>query len=74
MHEKTVQHTKSTGWTLDALEHLRWNCRYQVYHNLSTWEPQLGRQHGTPPLSILSSLCLNNCSGVGTCDHGRDKT
>ncbi|ODN06591.1 Kunitz-type protease inhibitor 2 [Orchesella cincta] len=65
-----VFHSKSTAWTMDALEHLRWNCRYQVYHNLSTWEPQLGRQHGTPPLSILSSLCLNNCSDAGTCDHG----
>jgi len=46
------------------------DCKFQVYHNLSTWEPQLGRQHGTPPLGILSSLCLNNCSDSGVCEHG----
>lgn len=62
--------TKSPVWSVDALEQLRWECRDQVYHNLSIWEPQLGRRHGTPPLAILSSLCLNNCTGVGSCENG----
>lgn len=56
---------------MDALEQLRWECRDQVYHNITLWEPQLGRQHGTPPIGVLSSLCLNNCTALGSCDSGK---
>ncbi|CAG7830632.1 unnamed protein product [Allacma fusca] len=69
--KREIMHTKSTAWISDALEHLRWECRDQVYHNLSIWEPQLGRQYGTPPIAIMSSLCLNNCTGVGNCENGQ---
>ena len=52
------------------MEHLRWECRDQVFHNLSIWEPQLGRKYGSPPLNVLAALCVNDCSGHGECEHG----
>jgi len=58
---------------MEALEQLRWECRDEVYHNVSIWEPQLGRQHGTPPHGVLSALCLSNCTGLGSCHNGQSR-
>ncbi|KAF4525199.1 hypothetical protein B566_EDAN008305 [Ephemera danica] len=64
-----IVRTNDTAWAAVSLNHLKYDCKTEIYRNLSLWE-QTKDGKIIPPAKILSTLCINNCSRNGICRNG----
>ncbi|CAB3381945.1 Hypothetical predicted protein [Cloeon dipterum] len=64
-----IHTTNDSSWAAVALNNLKYDCKTEIYRNLSLWEETHDGKI-VPPSDLLSSLCINNCSGTGECKNG----
>ncbi|XP_029649426.2 uncharacterized protein LOC115223143 [Octopus sinensis] len=64
-----IKLTDDKSWASSALENLKEQCLTSIENNVDLWITVNGSRG--PPISIIESMCPNDCSQNGNCSKGK---